>query len=930
MSKKICSISIKYNLDCDGLIGGTHEYTPYLTWYGSFGKHRVVTIDNLHPLDNSLTLNNRRRRRRHPLAAVKVNEEEEDKKSKEIIMDRTFPSYTERKSIEIELNDYDEMKGDDALMFKLFSHTRDSGVESIDKSESQFVERQTPGGLCHLELYDIFAYYLENCDAKQTGHYNQPRQTFSISDRFVDQKMLEEKARDFLQKEGETTEAMIQEAIKQAKPLTDRASIVFEITVRDFNYALYKKSIFNVNALRDKSLHSKLKLNDRSRMLATASLASDRHPSSCLPLRNTPEFESLLFNSKKSWQVMMRGMSGLLDMYCKHFISSRETGPSLLKASEPVIENLQLPLYNSENGIMPVYAYWGNHDPYFREYANEATRMEELMRYGFNADTETHFLMALRSSLRRHNLSEARFIETIERHFAEENKSEKLDAYFLLAEEVIADVGTFMANSGYYTADYRFVPLNEKLEDPHTGHHHKDLGETRRCRRCYGALKMKIVGLDSWDNVILNGTSMCDDCEGQDNTATSVIRAFSIGRADKNFTWGSPTLRAMQKLLSYSCLFDVGALVTSAYVDTNNEKIDARQEELPLIGSELDKNAQNDGHCFALMQSLTRAIQMLENGGATSDVIKKMRIANTISSEFEKRDAMRKILVLEPTGSIEPRILSLEESYGKSACDDESERLFTKKKAEMCFARNMRLRLKESEKESGVADLFVGEGMPHYIEMQVPERRVSDFYNCIVHGSSVDLYRRFDVTLSQVAFAKRVNNEQCYGVRIGELIRDNPSETQLSLICPYRDYKQRWLDEIVPLVESIENQMPLMKFGRYDPDEYKNAIYSRYATLTNIETKEEDMVAREAFEKLLVESESLDSGKTIVRLYSRVWKLQKNKEATERFASFLANLPGMIKYACYVERHMPVCDPIVDILCIVDVKMCLSLIPTKK
>lgn len=924
MSKKICSLSIKYTLVCDGLIGGTHEYRPYLTWYGSFGKHRVITIDNLRPLDNSSRASKNRR-----ITALAANKEEKEKE--EIVMDREFPSFTESKSLEIELNDYDEMKGDDALMFKLFAHTRDSGVESIDKSESAYVERQTSAGLCHLELYDIFAYYLENCDTKRMAHYNQARQHFRVTDRFVDQKMLEEKMRDLLHTKDneEVTDAMMQKVMNQAKPLTDRASIEFEITVRDFNYALYKKSIFNVNALRDKGIHSMLKLNDRSRIPTTASLASNQHQHSCLPLRNIPEFESLLFNSKKSWQVMMRGMSGLLDMYCKHFISSRETGPSLLKASEPVIENLQLPFYNSENGKMPVYAYWGNHDPYFREYANEATRLEELMRYGFNRDTENHFLMGLRSSLRRHNLSEKRFIETIERHFSPENKSEKLDPYFLLAEEVIADVGTFMANSGYYTADYRFVPLIEGLGDPRTGHRHKDLGETRRCRRCHGALKMKIVGLDSWDNVILNGTSMCDDCEGQDNTATSIIRAFSIGRADMNFSWESRALRAMQKLLSYSCIIDVGALVTSAFVDTNNAKIETRQEELPLIGSELDKNAQNDGHCFALMQSLTRAIRMLENGGATSEVIKKMRTANTISKEFEKRDIARKILVLEPTGSIEPRILSLEESYGKSACDDEEERLFAKKKAEMYFAKHMRLRLKETEKESGVAELFVGEGMSHYVESQIPERRVSDFYNSIVHGSSVDLYRRFDVSLSQMAFAKRVNNEQRYGVRIGELIRDNPSEIELSLVCPYRDYKQRWLDEIVPLVESVQNQMPLMKFGRYDPDEYKNAIYSRFASLTNIDAKEEDMKSREAFEKLLAESESLDSGKTIVRLYSRVWKLRKNKETTERFASFLANSPGMIKYACYVERHMPVCDPIVDILCIVDVKKCLTL-TTKK
>lgn len=903
MSKKICSLSIRFNLVCDGLIGGTHEYRPYLAWHASFGRHRLMTIDHLQQQPSSLgiALN----------AAVP--------ESKEIVMDATYPSYRETQAIEIELNDYDEMKGDDTIAFKLFVHTRDSGVDSIDKSESAYVERQISAGLCQLELYDIFNYHLRTCESKGQTHYNQPRQHFSITAQFIDQKMLDEKIRDIVG-DQELAPERFAEARKRAIQLTQRATITFDVIVRDFNHELYTRSIFNVKALRETGLHAMLKLN--TSRLTIASSSSNSSTSS-----QQPEFESLLFNSKKSWHLMMTSMSSLLDVYCKHFIPSRDTGAPLLQPSEPVIANLQLPLYNAENGKMPVYAYWSNHDPYYREYASEEMRARDLEHYGFDARSEAYFLMALRSSLRRHNLSEKRFIETIERHFSPTNTSDKVDPYFLLVEEVVADVGTFMANSAYYTADYRFVPLVQSLGiEGMRQHQHKDIGEARRCRNCQKTLKMKVVGLDSWDNVILNGTSMCDDCEGQDNTATTIIRSLAIGRVDLNFGWEAEALKAAQKLLSHSVIYDVGALVTSAFVDTNNKKIEARQEELPLIGSELDKNAQNDGHCFAVMQSLTRTIRMLEKGNTKAEVLKKMRAANMIGGNeeaFIKRDGARKTLVLEPTGSIEPRILSLAESYGKEACDDANEHLFAKKKAELCFMKHMRLRLKERKEDSGIAELFVGEGLPHYVDRQIPQRRVSDFYNSVVHGSSIDLYRRFDVTLSQVAFAKRVNNETCYGVRIGELIRDDERESHLSLICPYRDYKQRWLNEIVPLVETVQNQMPLMKFGRYDESEYKNDIYSRCVSMNALET--EDKETQREFERLAATSDALDSNHTIVRLYSRLWKLNKDSETTKRFDAFLRDMPGLVKYACYVERHIPVCEPIVEILCLIDVQKSLTL-----
>ncbi len=88
----------------------------------------------------------------------------------------------------------------------------------------------------------------------------------------------------------------------------------------------------------------------------------------------------------------------------------------------------------------------------------------------------------------------------------------------------------------------------------------------------------------------------------------------------------------------------------------------------------------------------------------------------------------------------------------------------------------------------------------------------------MVHGSSIDLMNRFDVTLSQFAFCKKINDQDCYGIRTGELIRHNP-KSKISLICPFNDYKKTWVKDVLPMVESLTNQMAISKFGRYSDKE---------------------------------------------------------------------------------------------------------------
>ena len=914
---KICSLSIRYTIDCDGL-NQEKEFDPYVSVHTSFGGQRVKENDLLIRIDRPKPLSIRR-------GYSAKDEGEEESSAKKIVMSHEeIPCYRSSKPLEIVLVDYDQMKGDDTIRFKLFSHTNYSGVDSIDKSEGPYRTRQIPSGFCDLELIDLFKYYHEAITSN-----NHPKEvTFDVKDLFIDQKVIDEKVHELLEKNRMPTEKETNDAMQQARGLTEKACITFTVTMRNFDEALFQKSIFAVDDLTVNHLHSMLPLD--------ASLVNKRNKT-----KQQPHFHSVLFNSSKTWHLWLRAMNSALGQYCAHFMGDEETGElSLYKPCDASVSNLQLPIYASEVGKMPVYAYWSNHDPYYREYSSKEARDRDLQLYGFDAKTEEYFLLMLHSALRRFGLDEETMIREIELHFSPTNTSTCPAADFLRVEEAIADIGTAVANSADYTADYRFMTTENRLKDGHT-----TIGEQRRCTKCSrvlrdheGELAMRVVQLDSWDNTILNNTSSCDDCEGQDNTATTVLRSYAIGRPDLGMDWASPALRAVKKLLAHSAIYDVGALVTSAFMDTNNKKIDVKQEELPLIGSEMDKKAQNDGHCFGLMQSLTRTIGLFAAGNVDREVIARMEAANKIGGtrlqeeRFRERDSKRKLLVLEPTGSIEARLLPLAESYGDESCYDPEGLLFKKKKAEFLFMKALRAKLKEEAyKDSGIAELFVGEGMPHYVERQVAQRRTSSFYNSVVHGSSVDMMR-FDPTLSQFAFC---TNDK-YGVRIGELIRDSP-QSALSLVCPYAKYREKWEAEIVPMVESIQNQMPIMKFGRYTDKEYAEEIYSRFISPTELSasfaftsptayTTKQNIEAQRKFEALLKETNPLSSNKTIVRLFSRVWKLNQSKEKTELMNRFIRELPGVIDHGYYVEKYVPVCEPVVEDLIVIDVDKVLALL----
>jgi hypothetical protein len=575
---------------------------------------------------------------------------------------------------------------------------------------------------------------------------------------------------------------------------------------------------------------------------------------------------------------------------------SNQAEPPLYKPANSNVANLQLPMWIPKQGArLPVACYW-SHDPTTRIYATQAERQRDLELYGYNEESEKYFIGLVEDSCRRHGLSSRILEYEVRHHFSTENKSSKLSELFLICEEAIVDIGTSIANSAYYTSDYRFVPHKFKKD-----------------------LKSRMIVLDSWDNNILNRIGNADDCEGQDNVATTILRAFSTGRHDLGFQWSSSLLNAIKLYLSHSVIYDVGATVTSAYVDTNNKTIDMHQKDLPMIGDQMDLQSHCDGHCHGLLGSLNDAILRCEQGNLDRDILKKMKAASIDDEYYTQRDAQRKIIVLEPTGSIEGRILPVEEAYAHSTI------LSDKKKAERLFLKSVKKSLDSRKSDTSlenIGDMFQGEGLQHYVEKQDPRRRISSFYNEVVHATSIDLWKRFDLSMSQFAITHKVGHDDYrYGVKIADFIR---THKDFAFIFPFQDNRDVWQSDVVPFMECGQHQLPLMSFGRFHQGEkphqteyYNTQSFAKKSPLT---TTTED---RTDFEKLLC-SVAANPSQSVVRLYSRDWKFQQSEKKTQECLKFLETLPGRIDHAFYRVHAIDICDPVIEILAVIDVKKCLS------
>lgn len=872
-----------------GLIGGTQQYAPYLGVHGTFPPYALQERVDLHLEAGQKAPP----QRDHTLNADHT----------QFDYDAQVLSYETRGPLRYALQHDEWTRGDEALWIEVYCHTRESGIAELTVKEAAYTERQLTCGLLPLTVQTLLH-----------EHNTTGQRHLSFTRTVVDDLTMRLKMLEYQQEQGVTlTEKNRAQYIDQAMRETAMGEMHIDVEIDAFDQQLYPHTIFAQKNLLTSTLCA-VKMPHKSRHApqlgcrAQKRLDGKQQQQQQLVVVGLDgyHYTPWLYNSEKGVEAMMRAMEHhVWAPYTKHFMRLSESDPApRLKPLNAHIGQLQMPEWVSKFGRAPVYAYWSAKTVKTREYASEAQRMRDYALYGPDHRTERLLETLLRASIRRYGTSAARFEKALCDHFSPHNTSPELEPYFRLCEEIIIDCGSSAAHSGNYMSDLRFV------------------GERTRRRRA------RMVINDDWSHPMLNNIANSDDCDGEEVTAAYVIRLYGHGRHTHDFRWESSLLNAVQLYLRHTVIYDVGATVTSAYMDENHKRVTQKPADLPMVDDARDMASECGGHCHSLVEPLQIAhSRLVRGGGVPHDVLDRIAaVAAPLGDAFLKRDTQRHTLVLEPTSSIDAYILPVKEVY---ATDPVGQRkaLAVRQFYKLLSQRQQERRDAEGRPLNGVVDIggmYTAEGLAYYSERQPDQRRVSSFYNEPVHVLCQEL-AHFDLALAQMAFCQQVKGHMHYGAKIGDLLRHREKH---ALVAPFMANREEWKRQVRPLVETLQHQMPFMAFGRYS-DEQNALICSHYNLASDVgsrhekdytSSQQETLRAQQcrAFEQLAARV-SEDPNLAMGRLYARVAQFQQAGDATQALKQFLAQQPGVVDHAYYTVRQLPVCPLNVEILFVVDV-----------
>lgn len=942
----ICStVEISFDLDAVGLVGGDYESEPSVHTWCSINPHRliksqdldeVVAVDKKKGTFSSPVIYTNKEKRHfingHAYSWLfgdhhdddfldLANGDSEEPEKLDFTIAQNTGVYRTKEPIVYDLSDpafhgHKTMRTDASVWMKLMVVSLVSGVPKIDENDNIFtkVKRDIQAGVCQLQLCDLFK---EAAVAIKHSQQGGPEDvTFMVDSSFVDPKLLNIEimaiAERYMQKHDVKIEDIPKEVeqhiLERAFLKSRKAIITVKVTLRRFDFNTYRHSRFSLADLKTSPLNAYMGM----RALAIKKAISSSYGLNLghSDVKSAPimvgrvAFDPIMFNSMPGMNALRIGMDSVIMIYCEALIDIDDKG-CLYHAMNDNVKKLHLPQFISEQGKMPVVGYFSSHTPHTREYANEELRRLELELYDYDDTTEKQLILMLNASLRRHGMSKELFMKTIETYFSENNKSDTASGLFITVMKIIADTATFAANSVYYTSDFRYQKLDENAT--------KLLTQVRKREAQY-----KKINLDSFDSGPSNGTSNADDCEGSANVACLILQCIGHGRYKLNSKWVSPLLNCAKAVMDRVIVFAVGATVTSIYMDNENKPVDMKVEnsELPFIGDIMDTNSQCDGHCFAILMFDAIVDLLIANGNLSTFQLKSIRDQwRQQGIVFKKRDFTVYPIVLEGTGSVEPTILPVDEVY------DHKDRQVERKQArsEITFLKEMKTKLNSDKNNKDVAEMFSGEGVEFYMDKQMRNRRVSRFYREMIHGVPCNLYNKSEI-LSQVAFCKKKytgrggsnNLRYEYGVNTGEFLRSGTSMTkEIALIAPFKDHLDLWHKEVVPIMESIQNQMPIAKIFHYTEKEYEEGIYSRFLHNPNaLDDKDGSLIQSK------LESVAGNPGLAIVRLQTREWKLS-DKKKVEKLNRFIMSFESVVCHGFFSEKHIINCDALVDILLVV-------------
>jgi hypothetical protein len=708
---------------------------------------------------------------------------------------------------EVELPEPSAVRGDEALWLKQMVHTMPSGVEAIDVANTGHEKRELSAGTARVPLEQLLRAATKGETLTVPLIHTQLHAEFTGRLRAL---------------RGGAADAL--------GPLDDGAIATLATVIA------YKGQVTLAATFEKVGSHTQA----ATRVLAALERAKETKG-------------KLFYNSPQMVKAHSDMLTELLDSYVHDYVGDEKRAPVYPLGEEKTLEHLHVPHVVSEFGPMPLGAM-AQHRAYDRLFLGK----ESARFYEPTKDSALFANDQLRSAALRVAMEPAAFVDEVRAHLTQSPTDPTHRPGFVQAVDLIGEMGTFAANRINYTVDQGYpnraalelvgritaaeeavakraqvvsagvAALGAIARHPAivqlAGALHAQLKHTpytmlhqalRTSSSGWRARSYRVAGGDTpsttpspvqefevMDPYPAFGLGHADDCDAMAITAADVVRhlphlAEVVTREE------APLLHAAADVVRKYYVFIGIASVSGGYVDTNGADLSLEERrkisDLPMIGDDLDKRTKAGGHAIGLL--VARAV--------VADALSRAGIQHPIGTagDFAAWEKRSPIYILEGTASTDGYVLPIGE-IGEAVlpAGGDARALEKAATARKAFLKTLATKADESAllKHSSV------EGLSFYAVKQDPRRRISNFYLGVGLLSSPDL-AALDPRLGALAVVDV--KQKTRGAEMGRFLRmpfDPASAVGFAPVYS-RVSKERWEKVVAPVLECIQNQMPLAR-----------------------------------------------------------------------------------------------------------------------
>ncbi len=739
---------LKVRINVDGLRPDPCEFNPTLAHYGNFGNDRIAN-------------------------KVALTSAQEKGQADVFLSEYSLPPF-------------DELRGDETIVFSVLPETRLSGVPELDAIQQDYVTYTDQAGMMTLPLSMVLHSALENRPIKA-----------QLADNILQ-------------------ESLFEEACEQAQFKAIRSQAEAEQKAMEF----MAESKAGSSKGRFESIQVAVTNPAEAKRYATR---LDE-----LVKRSETDFSTpLLFGTQRFVQEMARSEEIITRDYCHMFVGKSAEYPN---AMDSLMQNLHMPFYKSNLGLTLPVAFFSPRNLPRLQVPQSNINTNPLYQ---QTDESLHFYeQCATSALASVGLSAKGTIEAVKAQHT--GKKEIVSAEYYKVIKGVVKLQQKFALSLMYKSDTR-VPRPEFLPGPSApalGTHKRKVNICSCClSRRFSAAAAKLGETEaggkpeeSFDDLAQYNLTKSADCEDVGHLCTVVTHeilpltstALTPERAAK-----SPLLGALASVLERYDTVAIGCSVTTPYLDTSAKS-----------GTPEVKEAKN-GHVPAQMFPRVHMLALLGRGGY--DVSKLGAYLDrlgpdgkTVHREVDPFEYHLPLPTVEGTGPGTPFIRPSVEVHPSIYAANVANRKVLRALPALGHPKPVTGHLNPSE-YSVLARTFRPEQLPERDEAAVNlTDRIDNFYLGYFHVVSPRLFQ-LDSRLAHLALVD--TESRSHGVEIARLMRDTPqSKSSIALVSPYLQTTDEEMHTLISVAAVIKNMQPATSMGRFQSTRAPNSVLADYST----------------------------------------------------------------------------------------------------